>query len=98
LAAENRRDLAAETLERDWDKAAVQLAALRDQEELDRRTVAEAEELARMVYSSYKAGRSTFLEVQTYSLTALEAKVQAAQTRAQILIQLSTLAELAKQG
>ena len=40
----------------------------------------------------------SYLDVQTYDLTALQAKVAAAQTRAQILIQLATLAQLAAQG
>jgi len=97
-AAERRRDLAAEQLSRDWDKAKAALAALRGQESLDAAAVAESEELARLVYLAYKAGRSSYLDVQTYDVAALQAKVNAAQTRAQILIQLAALAELAGQG
>lgn len=97
-AAERRRDLAAEQLSRDWDKASAALAALRDQERLDADAVTESAELARLVYSSYKAGRASYLDVQTYDVAALQAKVNAAQTRAQILIQLAALAELAGQG
>lgn len=97
-AADLRRDLVVEQLSRDWDKARAALAALRDQAELDATAVAEAEELARLVYSSYTAGRSTYLEVQTYELSALQAKVAAAQTRAQILIQLAALAQLGARG
>ena len=97
-AADRRRDLVVEQLARDWDKARSALAALRDQADLDATAVVEAEELARLVYLSYQGGRSTYLEVQTYELTALQAKVNAAQTRAQILIQLAALAQLASQG
>jgi outer membrane protein TolC len=97
-AAEKRRDLVVEQLARDWDKARAALAALRDQAALDATAVVESEELARLVYLSYQGGRSTYLEVQTYDLTALQAKVAAAQTRAQILIQLAVLAQLAAQG
>lgn len=97
-AAERRRELVVEQLTRDRDKARAALASLRDQAALDATAVVEAEELARLVYSSYSAGRSTYLEVQTYELTALQAKVNAAQTRAQILIQLAALAQLGAQG
>ncbi|HEX4048424.1 MAG TPA: TolC family protein, partial [Elusimicrobiota bacterium] len=97
-AAEARRDLVVEQLARDWGTARAALAALRDQEKLDTTAVGESDELARLVYLSYKAGRSTYLEVQTYSLSALQAKVAAAQTRAQILIELTTLAQLGAKG
>ena len=97
-AAERRRDLEGEQLSRDWDRARAQLAALRDQQALDSTAVVESAELARLVYLAYQAGRRSYLDVQTYDLTALQAKVAAAQTRAQILIQLATLAQLAAQG
>jgi outer membrane protein TolC len=97
-AAERRRDLAAEQLARDWDRARAQLAALRDQQALDQTAVIESAELARLIYLAYQGGRRSYLDVQTYDLTALQAKVAAAQTRAQILIQLATLAQLAAQS
>jgi outer membrane protein TolC len=97
-AARNRRDLAREQLLRDWDKAQAILSALNEQQALDSQSVSEAEELSRLVYSAYKAGRSNFLDVQTYNLNALQAKVAAARTRAQILIQLAMLAQLFVQG
>lgn len=97
-AAESRRDLASEELKRDWDTARSALASLRSQQAVDEKSVAETEELARLIYLSYKAGRSNYLEVQSGNLRALEAKVQAARTRAQVLIQLSALANLAVQG
>ncbi len=97
-AADRRRDLAIEQLSRDWDKARSALLALRDQAELDTTAVVESAELARLIYLAYQGGRRSYLEVQTYDLTALQAKVAAAQTRAQILIQLTTLAQLAAKG
>jgi outer membrane protein len=97
-AADRRRDLVVEQPARDGDKARAALASLRDQAALDETAVAESEELASLVYASYRGGRSTYLEVQTYELTALQAKVNAAQTRAQILIQLAELAQLAAQS
>jgi outer membrane protein TolC len=97
-AAESRRELASEELKRDWDTARDALGSLRAQQAVDERSVVETEELTRLVYLSYKGGRSTYLEVQSANLRALEAKVQAARTRAQVLIQLSALANLAVQG
>ncbi len=97
-AAEARKAFAADGLARDWDKAKAALAALRDQAALDVESVSGSEELARLSYLSYKAGRSSYLDVQTYDLSALQSKVNAAQTRAQILIQLAVLAELRAQG
>ncbi|MDE2511692.1 MAG: TolC family protein [Elusimicrobia bacterium] len=97
-ADDRRRDLVVEQLSRDWDKAREALAALRDQAALDTTAVGESDELARLSYLSYLGGRSTYIEVQTYELAALQAKVNAAQTRAQILIQLAALAQLAAQG
>lgn len=93
-AARARKDLAAEELARDWDSARVALASLREQLEVDDRSAADAEELARLVYRAYRAGSSNYLEVQSANLRALEAKVQAARTRAQVLIQLAALASL----
>lgn len=97
-AAQRRRELVVEQFARDWDRARAELAALRGQAALDATAVVEAEELARLVHLSYQGGRSTFLEVQTYDLAALRAKVNAAQTRAQILIHLATLAQLSTPG
>ena len=97
-AAGFQRDLAAEQLSRDWDQARVALASLRAQSGLDERSVAETEELSRLVYRSYQSGSSSYLEVQSANLRALQAKTSAARTRAQILIQLATLAQLAVQG
>jgi len=62
------------------------------------RASAEAEELAGLVYESYKAGRSTFIEVQSANLRELEAKVQSAKTDVQILIQLAVLSSLSKEN
>lgn len=97
-AAESRRDLALEELRRDYGAARDALGSLRAQLAVDERSVAETVELTRLIYLSYKAGRSNFLEVQSANLRALEARVQAARTRAQILIQLAELADLAVQG
>lgn len=95
-AAESRRELAGEELARDWDKARVALGSLREQLAVAERSAADADELAKLVYLSYRTGSSNYLEVQSANLRALEAKVQTARTRAQILIQLATLSALAQ--
>lgn len=97
-AADRRRDLAVEQIERDWERTKIRLVSLHDQLTLDGHRVGESQQLSHLVYVSYKAGRSTYVDVQIANLSALEAKIQAAQTRAQILIQLATLAQLAGQG
>ncbi|MFA6003864.1 MAG: TolC family protein [Elusimicrobiota bacterium] len=83
-------------LNRDWSKARDQFASLQAQSEIDRISVRETKELARRIYDSYKAGRSTFLEVQSANLKELEAQVQAARTDAQKLMQLALLDDLAR--
>lgn len=81
-------------MRRDRDKAADQLSGLIAQQEINRQYVMQAEELARLVYSSYIAGRSTFLEVQTANTRALEAKIQSLRTDIQVLMQLAVLENL----
>ncbi|TBR17664.1 hypothetical protein EPO15_16360 [bacterium] len=97
-AAELRRRQAEEELARERDKARAGLASLRAQQELDDQAAGDAAELSDLVYLSYKGGRANYLEVQSANLRHLEAKVQAARTRAQTLIQLATLAQLAAGG
>jgi len=94
-AADAGRRQASDELARDWGKARDQLAALRDQETLDRSSVDETAEVARLVYSAYAAGSRTFLEVQSANLRALQARASAARTQAQISIQLAVLDSLA---
>ena len=86
-----RRDLA-----RDWLKAQDQLLGLDAQQEINRQAVAEAGELAKLVYDSYRGGRSTFIEVEAANLKELEARTQAARTGSQILMQLAVLASLSE--
>ncbi|MDE2490541.1 MAG: TolC family protein, partial [Elusimicrobia bacterium] len=93
-ASDRRRDEARDELERDWLKARDELAALRDEEALDRESVAETDELARLRYASYRSGGSTILDVETADADAVQAKVLAARTRVQALIQLATLDSL----
>jgi outer membrane protein TolC len=94
LAMEKNRLQAEDDLLRDWGKAKDRLESLGAQQEINREAVKESEELSALVYSSYKAGRSTYIEVQSANLRTLKAKVQSARTDMQILIQLAALAAL----
>lgn len=79
---------------RDWNKAQDSLASLSYQEKLNDTAVSETEELAKLTYTSYRAGTVRFLEVQTANLQALDAKIQSVSNDAQILMQLSVLSSL----
>jgi len=81
-------------LVRDWRKARDEYAALNDIESLDRESVKDTAEIAKLRYASYENGGSTILDVETADLNALQAQIGAAQTKTQELIQLATLESL----
>ena len=93
-AADHQRDEAYDELVRDWHQARDRFAALRDQVAVDRDSVAETAEIARLRYASYRNGASTITDVETANLNAVEARVLAARHETQLLIQLATLASL----
>jgi len=95
---DERRDLARIELDRDWKKAAGRLAALREQKLLNATAVKETAELAGLTYDSYKSGQARFIEVQAANLRALDAKVQDARTKAEMIVQLAIMQSLAKEG
>jgi outer membrane protein TolC len=97
-ASSHLRDQAWEEMSRDWLKSKDRVAALKAQREIDRQSVLETAELARLEYEAYQAGRATILEVQSANLRALEAKVQDARTQAELLIELAILENLSGQG
>ncbi len=83
-------------LERDWAKASDRLKGLLLQKEINKQYAGQAEELAKIVYKSFMAGRSTCLEVQSADNRALEAKTESVRTDIGILIQLATLENMSK--
>ena len=89
-AEKARRDLA-----RDWRKASERLALLREQAAINETAARETGELADLVYEAYRAGQARFIEVQAANLKAMEAKVQEARTRVEMLGQLAVLKSLA---
>jgi outer membrane protein TolC len=93
-STESRRDEALDELVRDWHKARDQFSALRDEEALDRESIDETAEIARLRYASYRDGGSTILDVETADLNSVQSRVTGARTRTQILIQLATLESL----
>jgi len=95
-AGDWRKEAVKQDLMRDWLKAQDQLLGLNSQQEINRQAVAEAGELAKLIYDSYRGGRSTFIEVETANLRELEARVQSAKTDSQILMQLAVLASLSE--
>lgn len=93
-AAQENQDKAATDLETAYLSARDRLAGLKDQRGLQAQAASQADELQRLAYQSYKVGGSTYLEVQKYSLDALEAKLNLAITEAQMRIELANLAAL----
>jgi outer membrane protein TolC len=90
-AAQVRADL-----KRDWQKSDDRLKSLLDQKNLDETAARDAESLSQLVYSAYKNGSSSLLEVQTAQLKALEAKVRQTQTDAQFLVERAYLEALSE--
>lgn len=90
-AAYHQRQEAYDSLKRDFSRARDQLSALRDEQGLDAESVDETAEIAKLRYTSYKDGGSTILDVETANVNSVHARVTAARTLTQILIQLATL-------
>lgn len=97
VASDSRREQARIDIYRDWQKAKDQLKGLREKREIHDDLIKESVERAKLVYGSYRTGRSSFLEVQSANLHALEAKVQATTNDVQILIQLAHLASMSEE-
>lgn len=97
MASDSRREQARIDIYRDWQKAKDQLKGLHDKREILDDSVRESVERAKLVYGSYRAGRSSFLEVQSANLHALEAKAQVTTNDVQILIQLAYLASISEE-
>lgn len=95
-AFENRQNQARVDIIRDWNKAKDQLNGLRDKSGIYKNSVSESLEHAKLVYSSYRAGKTSFLEVQTANLHALETRVQSTTNDVQMLIQLAYLASISE--
>jgi outer membrane protein TolC len=81
---------------RDWSKTLSQISNLYDQKQLNDLSVSETDELAQIIYKTYKTGSISFIEVENADFKALEAKIQSAKIKVQILMNLAVLANLAE--
>jgi outer membrane protein TolC len=81
-------------INRDWHKAQDHLASLKAQNEVNDRSIAEAEEIAHLTYSAYRAGKVNYLDVQSANVRSLEAKVTGSQIHENMLQELANLAFL----
>lgn len=93
-AAQERRTGAETELRRDWAKSRDRLAALQSQLPLLEQRAAQAQSLQDLVYKAYKIGGANFLEVQSTGLRSLQAGLELALSKTQMLIELATLSAL----
>jgi outer membrane protein TolC len=78
-------------LTRDEAKANDGLISLKKQKSISDDNVAEAEEVEKLTYQSYRAGKSRYLDVEDANLKLLEAQVSSAQISSEILNELAIL-------
>jgi outer membrane protein TolC len=93
-AALRRRDEAALAAGRDFDKARDAYKELLAEQAVNIEAVDDAVEAAKLAYESYKAGGSTWLDVESANLKTLQAKTAAASANAEILMKLAVLDSL----
>jgi outer membrane protein TolC len=96
LGALHQKEQEALDLTRDWTKANARLDSLLQQRQSADLSVSRGKELARLKFSAYRLGKSSFSEVQTINLELLEAQIRKAQIEAQMLIQYHSLRFLAE--
>ena len=95
-AGEWQQQASQQNVQVSWEKARDQMAELNAEEALDKQAVSETNDLGRLVYDAYRAGRSGYLEVQSANYRALGVRIQAARTHVQMLIQLALLDSLSE--
>ena len=95
-AYSGRKNQLESDLKKDWDKALEQLASLKEQKQINDISVLETVELSAITYKAYKTGSISFIEVENANFKALEAKMQSAKTKVQMLMNLAVLASISK--
>jgi outer membrane protein TolC len=95
-AALRGKDEAALAAGRDFDKARDAYKELLAEQSVNIEAVDDAVEAAGLAYDSYKAGGSTWLDVESSNLKTLQAKTTAATTNAEILMKLAVMDSLGK--
>lgn len=91
-----RAEQALSDLKSERDKTIIELENLYDQKKLNDISISETERISEILYSSYKAGSLSYIEIENANFKALEAKIQAARTKVQILINLAILASMSQ--
>jgi outer membrane protein TolC len=94
MATEFLKEQRLTDFDRDWHKSQDHLASLRAQSEISLRSIAQAEEIAHLTYSSYRAGKVNYLDVQSANVRSLEAKVTESQIQESMLREMATLSYL----
>ncbi len=93
-AALRRKDEAGLAAGRDFDKARDAYKELLSEQAVNIEAVDDAVEAGSLAYESYKAGGSTWLDVESANLKTLQAKTAAASVNAEILMKLAILDSL----
>jgi outer membrane protein TolC len=96
-ATEETRVQTARNLLDSWQKAKDQTASLRIQQALTHRAAERAAEVARLRYQAYQLGQLRYLDVEDANLKEVQAKVDAATTNVNLLIQLANLESLSEE-
>ncbi|MCB4791326.1 MAG: TolC family protein [Elusimicrobia bacterium] len=79
-----------------WQETKDIIAGLLKQYKINEEMINEAQELASIVYKSYSAGSTTYLEVENANFRLLEAKMQQVKTKVQLLMHYAVMRSLAK--
>lgn len=79
-----------------WQETKDVIDGLLKQYKINEEMINEAQELSSIVYKSYIAGSATYLEVENTNFRLLEAKIQQAKTKVQLLMQYAVMRSLAK--
>jgi len=93
---EERRAQQTRDLLDSWQKARDEAASLRVQQVITRRSADRAMEVSRLRYQAYKLGQLRYLDVEDANLREIQAKVDAATTDVNLLIQLANLESLSE--
>jgi outer membrane protein TolC len=79
-----------------WQETKSIIDGLLKQYKINEEMINEASELSSIVYKSYIAGSATYLEVENANFRLLEAKIQQAKTKVQLLMQYAVMRSLSK--
>jgi outer membrane protein TolC len=96
-ATEENRAQTARNLLDSWQKARDQAESLRVRQTVTRRAADRAAEVARLRYQAYKLGQLRYLDVEDANLKEVQAKVEAATTDVNLLVQLANLESLSEE-